>query len=89
MTARCTDFLRLSGNRIIEINVYLQLRSTYHQLHAGTVVPLCHKDDVKSQWKNLNFDPCYPKQVNRWSPKFPWVITSRIHAAVQNVIMMR
>jgi len=88
MTARCTDFLRLSGNRIIEINVYLQLCSTCRQLHAGMVVPLCHKDDVKSQWKNLKFDPCYPKTREPMVTKILVGDYIQIPTAIQNFITM-
>ena len=51
--------------------------------HTRTVVRECYKDDGESLWKSLKFDPSTPKPLNRSSPNFAQVITSRTSPPVQ------
>jgi len=49
----------------------------------------CIKDDSESQWKSGKFKASPPKTLNRSSPKFARMITSRTPTTMQNFITIR
>jgi len=57
-------------------------------LHTRTVVQECCKDDDQCQWEKPKFDLRHPKPLNRSSPKFTYVITSRISTILENYIQI-